>query len=105
METTFCKIDEKQDLGLPSVVSSVEKVKSLINQGLIDKYRKMPPFRKGSKVKLTSKRPYTWNQEGLMDYMLGATKTLSEINGRRIYFVENEPWVFTLRDIEEVIEY
>lgn len=64
----------------------------------------------GDKVKLTDKRPFRWNQEGMMDMYLGRVVTIKAkyLEEEKLFIVERDygddygGWIFSVDDIIEV---
>ena len=93
--------------GEPLLVTK-EKIAEVLNKNLLDKfYRRVPAFKVGSLVRLTSNRPIDWCDDGDMDYFLGAEVYLENISYAYIEFdyKDSYEWTFRVTDIDEVIEY
>ena len=105
MGVLFYKKGEFLNDGNPDKIDSQDLLKNMLNRNEMHKYKKLPVFRNGSVVKLTSTLPTRWNQHGQMDKFLGATKTIKSTQGTRVYFTEDEIWFFRISDIDEVITY
>lgn len=90
------------------LLDTKEKIADALNKNLLDKfYRRVPMFRVGSLVRLTSNRPLDWCSFGDMDYFLDAEVYLENILYDYIKFdyEDSYDWTFKVTDIDEVIEY
>ena len=90
------------------LLDTKEKIADALNKNLLDKfYRRVPIFRVGSLVRLTSNRPLGWCDNGDMDYFLDAEVYLDSISRDNIEFdyEDSYEWTFKVTDIDEVIEY
>ena len=96
---------DRETHGLAGSLRSVKDVESAIQRDVIRHYKRPLTMRKGSLVKLTTKRPCTWNGQGMMDEYLGATLKVSHTEGSFIYFTPSLRWSIKLGDVDEVIKY
>ena len=90
------------------LLDTKEKIADALNKNLLDKfYRRVPIFRVGSLVRLTSNRPVDWCYDGYMDCFLDAEVYLDSISYGYIKFdyEDSYEWTFKVTDIDEVIEY
>ena len=90
------------------LLDTKEKIAEALNKNLLDKfYRRVPIFRVGSLVRLTSNRPIDWCDYGYMDHFLEIEVEIENISNGRIEFdyEDSYEWTFKVTDIDEVIEY
>ena len=90
------------------LLDTKEKIAEALNKNLLDKfYRRVPAFKVGSLVRLTSNRPLGWCDNGDMDQFLDAEVYLENISYGNIEFdyEDSYEWTFRVTDIDEVIEY
>ena len=90
------------------LLDTKEKIAEALNKNLLDKfYRRVPIFRVGSLVRLTSNRPIDWCEDGYMDHFLEIEVEIENISNGRIEFdyEDSYEWTFKVTDIDEVIEY
>lgn len=90
------------------LLNTKEKITNALNKNLLDKfYRKVDLFRIGSVVRLTSKGPINWCEDGDMDHFLEIEVEIENISNGRIEFdyEDSYEWTFKVTDIDEVIEY
>ena len=90
------------------LLDTKEKIADALNKNLLDKfYRRVPAFKVGSLVRLTSNRPLDWCEDGDMDCFLDAEVYLENISSGYIKFdyEDSYQWLFRVTDIDQVIEY